>query len=385
MFKYLMIISLILTTHCFCMEKDLYEAFSKFADAVREPVDLRKDELIKFFEDKKVDMTVKSDCYISGNYLFSHNLFSPSINADEYFLELDTKEIIFPNHINYISFEPIGLEYWNSKYDNDAKYFQIINGSKISISISLNNLEQIYSINNIDFGINGKFKSEIYGSSDLLKYNQSDLKNEINNCNNKIDLEKKEKFTKDIISLIIYIICIVICILILIKVINLIKNKFNKKNKHSDNFTNNQKNINLDNNICIKCNNKIDDNSKFCSYCENKVDTNIEEIENKKESIPNVLELKINNDDDKNSKKSFFFKVVYRIIAGLLACLGFIAVKVWLITKGISFGEVTLLSLFVFLAIYKIIVGYALKLKSSKIMGIWLIVISVFLIFINQI
>ena len=68
-----------------------------------------------------------------------------------------------------------------------------------------------------------------------------------------------------------------------------------------------------------------------------------------------------------------------------MAYLGFIAVKVWLITKGISFGEVTLLSLFVFLAIYKIIVGYALKLKSSKIMGIWLIVISVFLIFINQI
>jgi hypothetical protein len=190
------------------MEKDLYEAFSKLADAVREPVDnskyLREKELIEFFGDKKVNMTVKNDCYISGNYLFSHNLFSPSINADEYFLELDTKKIIFPNHINYISFEPIGLEYWNLKHDNDARHFTIIDGNKISISISLNNLEQIYSIDNIDFGIDGKFKSEIYGSSALLEYNQSDLQNEINNCNNKINLEKKEKFTKDVISLIFY-------------------------------------------------------------------------------------------------------------------------------------------------------------------------------------
>ncbi|RBQ31643.1 hypothetical protein CRU92_05360 [Arcobacter sp. FW59] len=75
--------------------------------------------------------------------------------------------------------------------------------------------------------------------------------------------------------------------------------------------------------------------------------------------------------------------IVFRIIAIVLAYLGFVAVKVALVTKGVSFGETTLTSMFVFLAIYKIVVGYSLKIKSSKNMGIWLVVISIILLFLD--
>jgi hypothetical protein len=139
--------------------------------------------------------------------------------------------------------------------------------------------------------------------------------------------------------------------------------------------------------ICENCNKEIEQDSKFCSFCGYKIE-NIEDKKedtaNLKESISNNLETKLNNtDENKNPKKSILKEVIYRIIGVVIAYLGFVAVKVWLVTKGISFGEFTLLGLFVFLAIYKIIVGYTLNIKSSKSMGILFTTISIILVFIS--
>ncbi|MGJ0344897.1 zinc ribbon domain-containing protein [Aliarcobacter cryaerophilus] len=156
--------------------------------------------------------------------------------------------------------------------------------------------------------------------------------------------------------------------------------------------------------ICEKCTKTIDDDSKFCSFCGNKIET--KELENE---ITNITEIKtledkneeavykkdldktinkpLNNEIDKKSTalNSKFKSIGFRIIAIIFAYFGFVAIKVWSGTKGVSYGEVTLLSLFVFLAIYKIVVGYSLNIKSSKNMGIWFVVISIFLVFISVI
>ena len=114
--------------------------------------------------------------------------------------------------------------------------------------------------------------------------------------------------------------------------------------------------------ICEKCNKNIDYDAKFCYFCGYKIEKKSEEVE-----IYTNSKLK---------------GIVFRIIAIVLAYFGFVAVKIALVPKGISFGETTLTSMFVFLAIYKIVVGYSLKIKSSKNMGIWFVIISICLVFI---
>ena len=95
-----------------------------------------------------------------------------------------------------------------------------------------------------------------------------------------------------------------------------------------------------------------------------------------KKIVQKIEEVEINT----NSKLK---SIVFRVIAIVLAYFGFVAVKVALIPKGISFGETTLTSMFVFLAIYKIVVGYSLKIKSSKNMGIWFVIVSIILLFLD--
>ena len=139
--------------------------------------------------------------------------------------------------------------------------------------------------------------------------------------------------------------------------------------------------------ICEKCNNQIDDDSKFCSFCGYKIGKKSEEVEIyksegnisnniKKDLLSKDEELEINT----NSKLK---SIVFRIIAIILAYFGFMAVEIWLVGKGISFGEAILTSMFVFLAIYKIVVGYSLKIKSSKNMGIWFVIVSIILLFLD--
>ena len=95
-----------------------------------------------------------------------------------------------------------------------------------------------------------------------------------------------------------------------------------------------------------------------------------------KKIVQKIEEVEINT----NSKLK---SIVFRIIAIVLAYFGFVAVKIWLVGKGISFGEAILTSMFVFLAIYKIVVGYSLKIKSSKNMGIWFVIVSIILLFLD--
>ena len=139
--------------------------------------------------------------------------------------------------------------------------------------------------------------------------------------------------------------------------------------------------------ICEKCNNQIDDDSKFCSFCGYKIGKKSEEVEIyksegnisnniKKDLLSKDEELEINT----NSKLK---SIIFRIIAIILAYFGFMAVEIWLVGKGISFGEAILTSMFVFLAIYKIVVGYSLKIKSSKNMGIWFVIVSIILLFLD--
>jgi len=115
--------------------------------------------------------------------------------------------------------------------------------------------------------------------------------------------------------------------------------------------------------ICEKCNKNIDYDAKFCYFCGYKIEKKSEEVE-----IYTNSKLK---------------GIVFRIIAIVLAYFGFVAVKIALVPKGISFGEITLTSMFVFLAIYKIVVGYSLKIKSSKNMGIWFVIVSIILLFLD--
>ena len=115
--------------------------------------------------------------------------------------------------------------------------------------------------------------------------------------------------------------------------------------------------------ICEKCNKNIDYDAKFCSFCGYKIEKKSEEVE-----IYTNSKLK---------------GIVFRIIAIVLAYFGFVAVKIALVPKGITFGEITLTSMFVFLAIYKIVVGYSLKIKSSKNMGIWFVIVSIILLFLD--
>ena len=139
--------------------------------------------------------------------------------------------------------------------------------------------------------------------------------------------------------------------------------------------------------ICEKCNNQIDDDSKFCSFCGYKIGKKSEEVEIyksegnisnniKKDLLSKDEELEINT----NSKLK---SIVFRIIAIILAYFGFTVVEIWLVGKGISFGEAILTSMLAFLAIYKIVVGYSLKIKSSKNMGIWFVIVSIILLFLD--
>ena len=139
--------------------------------------------------------------------------------------------------------------------------------------------------------------------------------------------------------------------------------------------------------ICEKCNNQIDDDSKFCPFCGHKIEKNREEVEiyKSEENISNNIKKDLLSKDEEleintNSKLK---SIVFRIIAIILAYFGFMAVEIWLVGKGISFGETTLTSMFVFLAIYKIVVGYSLKIKSSKNMGIWFVIVSIILLFLD--
>jgi hypothetical protein len=109
--------------------------------------------------------------------------------------------------------------------------------------------------------------------------------------------------------------------------------------------------------ICEKCNNQIDDDSKFCPFCGHKIEKNREEVEiyKSEENISNNIKKDLLSKDEEleintNSKLK---SIIFRIIAIILAYFGFMAVEIWLVGKGISFGEAILTSMFVFLAIYK--------------------------------
>lgn len=206
------------------------------------------DNELKFFKYGYIGISVKNECYVSGNILFSYNMFSPIIEKDKYSLILDIKDMIYPNHINYIELEPIGLKYWNFNndyYDNNREFFNTTSDNKLKISMSLNNLEEIYSINKIDLGINGYFLSKDLELENRLLYNKNDLEKEINNCQDKINSKLKEKFTKDLISLIIYIICIILFIFISVKVISRIKQRLNKKDNKVENTSENISTVNI--------------------------------------------------------------------------------------------------------------------------------------------
>ena len=101
--------------------------------------------------------------------------------------------------------------------------------------------------------------------------------------------------------------------------------------------------------ICEKCNNQIDDDSKFCPFCGHKIEKNREEVEiyKSEENISNNIKKDLLSKDEEleintNSKLK---SIVFRIIAIILAYFGFVAVKVALVPKGICFGETTLTSM----------------------------------------
>lgn len=199
------------------------DIYPNFEENMREK-ELKR--LKDFFGKGIVKTNLSSKCGVANNRYFTDSLFEPYV-FDDYSLELDPTEIIYPNKIKYIDFEPIAVRYNNPKELDKENFFYIDENIKIRINMKLSDLKQLYTLKDIDLGINGDFKPKNGIKSELIEFKKEYLENTINQCESKINLELKEKFTKDLISLFVYILCIILCILFLII---LIKKKYFRKN-----------------------------------------------------------------------------------------------------------------------------------------------------------
>ena len=132
---------------------------------------------------------------------------------------------------------------------------------------------------------------------------------------------------------------------------------------------------------CDKCNSELEEDAKFCTNCGARVEIKVEDL---KKSTSTNSESKLNDiDENKSLDKSIFKKIIYRIIAVILAYIAFVALKVALVGQGISFGESTLVGASIFIGIYNISTGFLLKIKSSENRGIWFILITIFLVVVS--
>lgn len=144
-----------------------------------------KMRLDKFFKNGKVTFKIPNEV----------------ASFDKYRLIINTKEIIYPNHINFIDFEPMGVRFYNEssrpgsyngyeeryEYSKDDRrdYFSITDEYEISIWLPIKTLKLFCSIPELDMGINGNFKPKIGLKSELLLLDKEQLDTQINKLENK--------------------------------------------------------------------------------------------------------------------------------------------------------------------------------------------------------
>lgn len=149
---------------------------------INEVEKLEKIRLDKFFKNGKVKVSVDYE-------------------RNSYVLKINTKEVIYPNHITFIDFEPMGVRFYNMserpgsynpyeqryEYSNDDRrnYFSTTDEYEITISLPLKTIKLFCSIPELDMGINGNFKPKAGLKSELLILDKEQLENEIKKLENK--------------------------------------------------------------------------------------------------------------------------------------------------------------------------------------------------------
>ena len=142
----------------------------------------------KFFKNGKVKVSVSEQ-------------FDPIEKRNSYILKINTKEIIYPNHIDFIDFEPMGVRFYNMsqrpgfynpyegqyEYSKDDRrdYFFFFFEYEITINLPLKTIKLFCSTPELDMGINGNFKPKSGLKSELLILDKEQLDNEIKKLENK--------------------------------------------------------------------------------------------------------------------------------------------------------------------------------------------------------
>ena len=120
--------------------------------------------------------------------------------------------------------------------------------------------------------------------------------------------------------------------------------------------------------ICGNCNKEIEDDSKFCLYCGNKV-----EVHKLEKEIKESISIQNETSETQNNKsvKDLILKIGIFLFSGFI----FTIAKIIFMAKGISEGESMVVGVFLWLGLYKILVGFILNDKSSKKLGTWVLII----------
>lgn len=189
----------------------------------------KKNENKYIEEGKFIKVKVIEQCHVKWNEYFSNNLFSPIID-EQFDLLLDTRDVVYPEKISFIDFEPFGWRHYHHRsdnYSNDESNIFSINDDNI---IHFNSLSSGgYSIKNLNSNrikqiVKSDLKLKIDGYNTFITYDGS-LKEEEKKCNTKISEQLNEKMIKDIISTIIFILLFLGVIFILKKLKDKIFNK----------------------------------------------------------------------------------------------------------------------------------------------------------------
>lgn len=158
---------------------------------------LNKNENKYIEEGKFIKVKVIEQCHVKWNEYFSNNLFSPIID-EQYDLLLDTRDVVYPEKISFIDFEPFGWRHYHHRsddYSNDESNIFSINDDNIIYFNSL--ISGGYSIKNLNSNrikqiVKSNLKLKINGYNTFITYDGS-LKAEEKKCNTKISEQLNDK------------------------------------------------------------------------------------------------------------------------------------------------------------------------------------------------